>query len=166
MKILGIDPGLRHTGFCLTGEGDRVVARGVLVPPGRGRIQHHQVLAYVLPRLGVLIDEHRPDIAVVEQVTWYGRGRRITLPLAHVAGAIAGFCLSRNVSVYLLLANQKTFLCRKRGWSEHEKDAFVLATEVRRYVAAETAGDRTILRKRSAVGARRIIAGSNAHGSR
>lgn len=164
MRILGIDPGLRHTGFCLTEGENRVVARGVLVPPGRGRIQPHQVLSAILPAVEKLIKQHQPTLAVVEQVTWYGKGRRITLPLAHVAGGLVGFLLANKISVYLLLANQKTILCRKRGWSEHEKDAYVLATEVRRYLAAENAGDVSTLRRRSAVGQRKIIVPRNTHG--
>lgn len=164
MIVLGVDPGLRHTGWAVVKDSGQAAARGTLIPPGHGRIQPHEVLEYVLPRLTDVIERFRPDIVVVEQVTWYGRGRRITLPLAHVAGAIAGMCVGLGLPVYLLLANQKTFTCQKRGWSEHEKDAFVLATEVQRYINALAAGDTSIRRKRSAVGARVITAGRNARG--
>ncbi len=159
-----MDPGLRHTGWAVIRDDGKPIAKGTIVPPGHGRIQPHEVLEYVLPKLNDAIARFEPDVVVVEQVTWYGRGRRITLPLAHVAGAIAGMCVGAGLPVYLLLANQKTFTCQKRGWSEHEKDAFVLATEVQRYINALAAGDGTIRRKRSAVGARRITAGRTARG--
>ena len=167
MVILGVDPGLRHTGFCIVGEGNRVVARGVLVPPGRGRIQPEKVIDYVLPALCRLIDEHHPHCAVVEQVTWYGARRRITLPLSHVAGAIAGFCLGIGIPVYLLLANMKRGGKAPRGksWTEHERDAYMLASVVKRHLAAAAAGDRSTLPERSAVARRRITAPKSAHGT-
>jgi Holliday junction resolvasome RuvABC endonuclease subunit len=164
MRVLGIDPGLRHTGWAVIDDKGRAVAKGTIVPPGRGRIQPHEVLEYVLDRLCYIIAEFVPDVAVVEQVAWYGRGRRITLPLAHVAGGIAGFLLGRYIPVHLLLAAQKNFVCRRKGWTEHEKDAYVLAIVVQKAVVADGAAGSSTRRKPSAVVRRKITAPRIVHG--
>lgn len=164
--IIGIDPGLRHTGWCVIDEDGKPVARGTIVPPGRGRIQPHEVLNVVLPALDAVVTKYRPDYAVVEQVAWYGSSKRITLPLSHVAGGIAGYCTGLGCDTYLLLAAQKTFSCQRKGWTEHERDAYVLATVVRKHLVAAAAGERSAHPSRSAVARRKITVDRSAHGKR
>jgi hypothetical protein len=166
MTILGVDPGLRHTGWCVLGDAGVVAARGTIVPAGRGRIQPHEVLNIVLPELGRVVDRYQPSIGVVEQVAWYGSSKRITLPLSHVAGGIAGFLVGLGLSVYLLLASMRGDECARRGWTQHERDAYELASVAKRHQAALAAGDRSALPERSAAARRIITAGRAAHGAR
>lgn len=164
MVVLGVDPGLRHTGWCVL-RGNRAVARGTIVPPGRGKMSLEEILSYVLPRLKAVADEWEPDIAVVEQVTWYGRPKRITLPLSHVAGAIIGVLLLR-CPVYVFIASMKKGKPpRGKTWDEHQKDAYVLATVAKKAENAWVADASSIPRDLSAAVRRRITTLRNARGS-
>src|SRR5262245_20676360 len=100
MRIIGIDPGLRHTGYNVLEDG-KSIASGTLVPPDDS-LTITSVLSYVLPRLYNVIGQYAPTIAVVEEVAWYGRPKKITLPLSHVAGAIMGLCAAVGLYTYSL----------------------------------------------------------------
>ena len=127
MIILGVDPGIKHTGWAVL-QGSRPLAVGTLVPAIKGRLLPSEVLAFVLPAITELISKYTPSVTVVEEVTWYGRARRAMLPLAHVAGGIAGMSSALGVPTFLLLAAMRN-KTRKwpDKWSEHERDAARLA---------------------------------------
>ena len=132
MKALGVDPGLRHTGWCVIEDGPvRVLAKGTIIPPGS--TQPEVVIPFVLKELRNVWATHGIGAVVVEQVTWYGKGRRITLPLSHVAGAVSGFFLGKRLPVSLVLPAMKKRIKKKpfrfsgAGWTEHAKDAALLA---------------------------------------
>jgi crossover junction endodeoxyribonuclease RuvC len=85
-RLLGIDPGLRFTGWGLIQvEGNRLrhIADGVIATdsetgvPLRLRTLHEALLA--------LIDEHRPDEAAVEE-TYVNRNGTATLKLGYARG--------------------------------------------------------------------------------
>jgi hypothetical protein len=166
MIILGVDPGLRHTGYAVVDTvSGRCVARGTIVPPGRGRIQPEVVLDYVLRIFDDLVDQHDPAWGAVEQVAWYGSSRRITLPLSHVAGGLAGFLVGRGIPTCLLLAMMRAKVKYHDAWTAHENDAYALAIALRKHLAALAAGDPSALPKRSAVARRIISARRSAHGT-
>ncbi len=86
IKLLGIDPGLRFTGWGLIGaDGNRLrhIADGVIATdsdisvPGRLKILHDALAA--------LLDEHRPDEAAVEE-TYVNRNGAATLKLGYARG--------------------------------------------------------------------------------
>lgn len=161
MKLLGVDPGLRHTGLAiLDRDSGKVLDTELLLFPGRGYKFIGTYLEWILPRVAEYVDEHKPRLAAVEQVGWYGRRQRITMPLSHVAGALVGLLWGRAIPVYLLPANMKqgpdVDKRRPRGVSDHEHDAVLLARKVRAWLRAESAGDASGLRRLSAVGSRRI----------
>lgn len=167
MIILGVDPGIRHTGWVVLDD-QTVVGRGTIVPPGRGKMLVSQALSFILPEIAAVLAAYHPSIASVEEVTWYGKTRRITLPLSHVTGAVAGVCLASGVSVCLLLANMRKNIKGPRGsakWTEHERDAYALATVLRKHLVALAAGEASALPARSAIPKRIITALVNAHGS-
>ena len=168
MIVLGVDPGLRHTGYAVLRDG-RPVETGVLVPPGALSLE--VVIRFVTEQLRGIVHQWKPEYAAVEQVAWFGRQRRVTMPLSHIAGAIAGFLLGRGVSTCLLLPTMKGERRIKiprmgRSWSEHEKDAFRLATIAHEYAEGLAAGAGSSLRKLSAVERRFIIAPTPARGKR
>jgi len=87
MRILGIDPGLLRTGFGIVeskGNQSRHIAHGVI------RIGASNVLSVRLRRVfdGVraVIEEHRPDVAVIEQV-FVNVNPQTTLLLGQACGA-------------------------------------------------------------------------------
>jgi crossover junction endodeoxyribonuclease RuvC len=69
LRILGIDPGLRHTGWGLVeraGTRLRHIANGEIAIPVKGSLAER--LAQLLDALEALMGETRPDAAAVEQI--------------------------------------------------------------------------------------------------
>lgn len=165
MIILGVDPGLKHTGWCVTREGKPVDWGTIIPPPVDGRLQPDYVLGIVCPEILKLTKEYHPDYAAVEQVAYYGIRRSITLPLSHVAGGIVGCLVASQVPTALLLAAQRRAVKPwpgSRKWTEHERDAYALATVLRAARLALLAGDASTRRRYSAVNRRTITIQPNA----
>jgi Holliday junction resolvasome RuvABC endonuclease subunit len=158
--ILGVDPGIQHTGWAVLNN-KKVMAVGTLEPPD-GLRPVEAVMSWLLPKLKEVITDIKIDAAVVEQVAWYGRARRITLPLSHISGMIVGFLAGSGIDTFLILASMRKKERTKASWDEHQKDAVNLARVGLEYLNAEAAEDLSLLKKRSAVGRRRIIAPANA----
>jgi hypothetical protein len=166
--ILGVDPGIRNTGWCIiSSKTGRAGRHGVIQPPGAGNITTEWAVQYTLNKLGEIIAAELPCCASVEQVVWQGRRRRIAIPLAHVAGAIVGFILGQGIPVYVLTPNMKPkdgVVPLPDGWSEHEGDAANLARVARMNELAVIADEDSPLLKRSAVNRRRITVARPARG--
>ena len=87
VRVLGIDPGSRATGWALViAEGNRyhLERAGVVRPQGEGR---HQRLADLQNRLAAVVDELAPDCAAVES-SFSGRNPKSGLALAESRGVI------------------------------------------------------------------------------
>jgi len=85
VKILGIDPGSRRTGFGVIevrGRVTRAIAFGVL--PGTGASLPERLVAIGLA-LDRVLDEHDPDLVSVEQA-FHAKNARSTLVLGQVRG--------------------------------------------------------------------------------
>ncbi|WP_029040323.1 crossover junction endodeoxyribonuclease RuvC [Cucumibacter marinus] len=85
-RILGIDPGLRRTGWGLIeANGNRLAYRGcgVIKPPTEGPLA--QRLLFLHKALTDLINEHTPDEAAVEE-TFVNAGARSALLLGQARG--------------------------------------------------------------------------------
>jgi len=100
MRVLGLDPSLRSTGFgVLDGEKGEynLVSRGT-IRPGRGLALEKRINAI---REGVerLIGEHRPLEAAVEN-PFYSRNIRTALTLGQVRGAVMAAVASRGVPLF------------------------------------------------------------------
>jgi len=137
--ILGIDPGLRNTGVALLQDG-KIIWKVTWVTPGKGKVPIGDAVKFVLNQLDAYIAVN-PDVVVVEQVGYQGTFARIALPLAHVAGAIIGYWRGRKVPVYCLWAHMKKAKAPRGSsrWTEHEKDAAILATVIDRYLSGNEA---------------------------
>jgi len=88
MRVLGLDPGSRRTGFgVVEGSGNqfRALAHGTLAPPAKLDLPHR--LHAIAQRAGELMEEWRPDATVVEEA-FYHESVRSTLVLGHVRGAL------------------------------------------------------------------------------
>lgn len=128
MIILGIDPGLQHTGIALLKDGKLTFATTLL---RKGPSNFNASVDLILTYLGHVA----PTYAAVEDVLWYGRPRSGMLPLACFAGIITGYLLSHGVPVYLLPASFRTvknagvkkFHYPKALKDDHQKDAYQLA---------------------------------------
>ena len=138
MLILGVDPGIRHTGIALLRDG-KVIYRDTLVPPQKDKLPYYHIIPFVLEKITNVLKKEDVEAAAVEEVAWYGRNRRVTLPLSHMAGSIIGLLLTNDIPVYVLSPTMKKSVKVKGGfnssWDEHQKDAALLAQ-----VAANTEG--------------------------
>jgi len=86
VRILGIDPGLRHTGWgVIEAEGARLsyVASGAIHPPTEGELAFR--LRTLHEALGAVIALHEPDEAAVEE-TFVNRDPQSALKLGHARG--------------------------------------------------------------------------------
>ncbi len=99
MKVLGLDPGSRRTGYGLVereGNAFRALAYGVLAAPARLDLAHR--LHAIATRAGAVMDEHHPDAVVVEEA-FYHESVRSTLVLGHVRGALLVAAVERGLEL-------------------------------------------------------------------
>ena len=85
-RLLGIDPGLRFTGWGLleaTGSRLRHLADGVIATDGDESVPER--LRFLHDALAALLAEHRPDEAAVEE-TYVNRNGAATLKLGYARG--------------------------------------------------------------------------------
>ena len=72
MRVLGLDPGSRRTGFgVVEGEGNRFrsVKHGKVSPPARLDLPHR--LHAIAERVGEIMDEFHPDCVAVEEAFYH-----------------------------------------------------------------------------------------------
>jgi crossover junction endodeoxyribonuclease RuvC len=86
IRILGVDPGLRRTGWgliAITGNELSFIAAGTVKAPLDGELAMRLLALH--EGLAAVIREHRPDEAAVEQ-TFVNRDAVATLKLGHARG--------------------------------------------------------------------------------
>jgi crossover junction endodeoxyribonuclease RuvC len=86
VRLLGIDPGLRFTGWgLLEADGNRLrhLADGVIASDAAQSVPER--LKFLHDALALLMDEHRPDEAAVEE-TYVNRNGAATLKLGYARG--------------------------------------------------------------------------------
>ena len=87
IRILGLDPGLRRTGWgVIAVEGSRLIwiAHGVIVPDDKAPFSER--LLYLFDGIGAVIAAHAPHEAAVEE-TFVNSNPRSTLKLGHARAA-------------------------------------------------------------------------------
>ena len=105
MRILGIDPGLRVTGFGLVdADGDRLtyLASGV-IRTGDGNLPAR--LQKIHQGIVELVEEYRPDLAACE-IVFVNVNPKSTLLLGQARGAAIGALVSRSLDVHEYTALQ------------------------------------------------------------
>lgn len=99
MRILGLDPGSRHTGYGLIRRrrgGIELVAQGRLSPPHDLDLPAR--LGWLGVRLGELLTEWQPEVAVLE-TPYLGLNPRSLVVLAQARGALLGALAAGRVAV-------------------------------------------------------------------
>ena len=98
MRILGIDPGLRLTGY---GVIDYAPMRPMLIDGGVIRLKEKTPIASRLveleTELDALFDEHKPDICAVEQLYAHYAHPRTAILMGHARGVILLVAARRGV---------------------------------------------------------------------
>lgn len=99
MRVLGLDPGSRRTGWGVVerqGNSLRFAAAGHIAPPLR--LELPQRLNHIVVEVGVQLDRWTPDGVVIEQA-FYRENVRSALVLGHVRGALMVAAVQRGIAV-------------------------------------------------------------------
>ena len=99
MRVLGLDPGSRRTGYGLvekSGNRLRCGAHGTIAPGARLDLHHR--LHDIAERAGTLMDRERPEVVVIEEA-FYHESARSALVLGHVRGALLVAAVQRGLEV-------------------------------------------------------------------
>jgi crossover junction endodeoxyribonuclease RuvC len=99
MRVLGLDPGSRRTGWgVVERSGNRltVVSHGTVAP--RGGLELPERLHDIATRVGEVIASTSPDAAAIEEA-FYHESVRSTLVLGHVRGALLVTAVGRGLAI-------------------------------------------------------------------
>jgi crossover junction endodeoxyribonuclease RuvC len=99
MRVLGLDPGSRRTGFGVVeshGNAFRCLSHGPIVPGAR--LGMPQRLEAIAARVDEIISQHEPDCVCIEEA-FYHESVRSTLVLGHVRGALMLTAVRRGVTI-------------------------------------------------------------------
>jgi len=107
MRILGIDPGLRFTGY---GVVDYRAMRPLLIDGGVIRLTPKTPIADRLveleTELEAIVEEHRPEVCAVEQLYSHYAHPRTAILMGHARGVILLVARRRGIRVEQYAANR------------------------------------------------------------
>lgn len=99
MRILGLDPGSRHTGFGViepAGSSCRVLIQGRITCPSRDPLPAR--LVRICGGIEEIVSEWRPEIAVLEKA-FHGVNSRSLIVLAQARGALLAALARREIPI-------------------------------------------------------------------
>lgn len=100
MIIIGFDPGTRVCGYgIIESDKHRIIAAGCDIIKLNAKLKLSSKLAELSKALTAILDEYKPDIAVVETI-FYGKNIQSSITLAHARGVILQACALANIKVY------------------------------------------------------------------
>lgn len=105
-RILGIDPGLLHTGWAIidiAGSSRKYVASGVILPPTK--IPFPERLAFIFNGVSELCETFNPDECGIE-IIFVNKNSKTTLLLGHARAAAITAIAVRNIPVFEYEANK------------------------------------------------------------
>lgn len=100
MKIIGIDPGLKATGYGVVEYQPHhisLVETGTIEPKQKDFIQNRIKTIYSL--LNELIEQHRPDVLVLEKLYAHYNHPATASILGHVRGVICLLCAQKDLGL-------------------------------------------------------------------
>ena len=98
MRILGIDPGFKATGYgCIEIDQRSItlIETGTIEPKQKDLLQNR--IQKIHEILGGLIDEHRPQVLVLEKLYAHYKHPATASKLGHVRGVICLLCAQKNI---------------------------------------------------------------------
>ena len=137
MKILGIDPGLKETGFGIIDENRNLISKGII--KGKNFLEQ-------IRKFKKITNKDKIDFVFLEDVFSY-KNPKMSLKLGEIRGALIYFFESKGIKVINLQSSKikriltgngrakkeqvkfmvKSFLKIKEDISEHESDALACA---------------------------------------
>jgi crossover junction endodeoxyribonuclease RuvC len=110
--VLGIDPGLAHTGFGVVRGGDgRLCALdgGVLETPAAAPGERR--LAQIAVEIGLVLDQHGPDAVALEDL-YFGQNARSAFAVGQARGVIMAAAGTRGIACHSYTPQQvKSAVC-------------------------------------------------------
>ena len=100
MRILGIDPGFKATGYgCIdvNNRSIKLIETGTIEPKQKDLIQNR--IQKVHMHVGSLIEQHRPQILVLEKLYTHYKHPATASKLGHVRGVICLLCAQKNIEL-------------------------------------------------------------------
>lgn len=100
MKILGIDPGLKITGYGVIEYHQRqikLLETGIIQPKPKELIQKRIHSIYLA--LKELIEQHKPEILVLEKIYSHHKHPNTVAILGHVRGVVCLLCAQKNMTL-------------------------------------------------------------------
>lgn len=126
MRIMGLDPGLRHTGWgVITHEGTRLkpIAAGVIsISP---KLDFAERLKKLFDELVMLIDAHSPDEVAVEE-TFVNVNPASTLKLGMARGVVMLAPAHAGLQVHEYTANQVKKAIVGKGHADKNQMTFMI----------------------------------------
>lgn len=98
MKILGIDPGLRITGYGLIECKDskiKLLEAGVIKPKEKDTLENR--LSKIYGNLDDIVTEYKPEVMVIEKLYTHYQHPTTACLLGHVRGVIYLLCAKRSL---------------------------------------------------------------------
>lgn len=126
MRVLGVDPGSRRTGYgVVEKQGNRFhcVLHGHVAP--RSSLTLAEKLLHIAREVGEVIDRVAPDCVVVEEA-FYSLNVRSTLVLGHVRGALMVAAAQRGIEVAEYSPREIKLSIAGRGSATKEQVAFMV----------------------------------------
>ena len=126
MRVLGLDPGSRRTGYGLVvrnGNQLRCLEQGAIAPAPR--LELPQRLHDIASRVGEVIERTAPDTVVVEKA-FYHESVQSTLVLGHVRGALLVAAVSRGVQVAEYTPREIKMSVVGRGGASKDQVSFMV----------------------------------------
>ncbi|MDF1536153.1 MAG: crossover junction endodeoxyribonuclease RuvC [bacterium] len=100
MRVLGVDPSLRSTGYAVL-DGDRrsqkVLEYGLIKTNGEDTLEHS--LLHIADAIEGVVREHSPDCLAIENI-FTARNSRVALQLGHVRGVVILVCQRCGLDTY------------------------------------------------------------------
>jgi crossover junction endodeoxyribonuclease RuvC len=99
MRVLGLDPGSRRTGYGVVekrGNAYLCVAHGHVAPPAKATLPER--LHHICTHVSEVLARVRPDCVVIE-AAFYSKNVRSTLVLGHVRGALMLIAAQQGVEI-------------------------------------------------------------------
>ena len=126
MRVLGLDPGSRRTGYGLIeqqGHRYHCIEHGVAAPGARLDLPHR--IHSIVQRAGEVMDRLRPDCAAIEEA-FYHESVRSTLVLGHVRGALLVAALQRGIEIAEYSPREVKMSVAGAGSAAKEQVAFMV----------------------------------------
>jgi crossover junction endodeoxyribonuclease RuvC len=126
MRVLGLDPGSRKTGFGVVeriGNDYRHLTHGLAPAPSHQDLPHR--VHAIFQRAGELMDEFAPDCVAIEEA-FYHESVRSTLVLGHVRGALLVAAAQRGLLIAEYSPREVKMSVTGTGSAAKEQVAFMV----------------------------------------